>query len=171
MHVCRLLERRQKPVPFILLLLGCAFIPMQGVFNILVYCRPHVSSLRTNIPGYSWLKAFWQTVRTGGDNNSAGQSRRPNRTHRGSQKVLQKMERNHILRMAKIRQARIPSNSFVLNGDAISDPEARVVEDCGSQCLTPNDAEKLGVVLDDESSSLDGSDAVLIEKAARMMAP
>ena len=156
--------------PFVLIELGFIFQPLQGVFNILVYCRPHVSSLRTNNPGYSWLKAFWQTVRTGGDNNGAGQSRRSNRTHRGSQKVLQKMERNHILMMAKIRQARNPSNSFVLKGDAIADPEARVVEDCGSQCLTPNNVEKLGVVLDDESSSLDVSDAFLIERAVLTMA-
>ena len=177
MHVFRVLERGQKPVPFVLLLLSRFFNPMQGVFNILVYCRPHVSSLRTNNPGYYWLKAFWQTVRTGGDNNSAGQSRRSrssNRSNKGSKKVLQKMERNHILMMAKIRKARNLSNSFVLNGDDIANSEAiemedQVCEDCGSQCLTPTDAEKVGVVLDDESSSLDDSDDLLIDRAVLMM--
>jgi len=38
------------------------------------------------------------------------------------------MERNHILMMAVIRQARNPSNSFMLNGDGIADPEASETE-------------------------------------------
>jgi len=78
------------------------------------------------------------------------------------------------LMMAKIRKARNLSNSFVLNGDDIANSEAiemedQVCEDCGSQCLTPTDAEKVGVVLDDESSSLDDSDDLLIDRAVLMM--
>jgi len=88
--------------------------------------------------------------------------------------VLQKMERNHILMMANIRNARNPSNSFVLSGDDAADPEASemeapVVEDFVSQCLTPIDVEKLGVVLNDESSPLDETEILLIDRAARLV--
>jgi len=143
------------------------FLPMQGVFNILVYCHPHVSSLRTNNPEYSWLKAFWETVRTGGDNDSAGQSRRTssgNRSRRGSQIVLDRIKRNHISMMAKIRKERNPSNRYVLNNGNVADPEATTqteepaVENCGSQCLIPQDTDQLAGV--DKSSALDDVDAL-----------
>jgi len=168
---------QRKPIPFALLLLDRIFNPMQGLFNILVYCRPHVSSLRNHNLEYSWLKAFWLIVKSGGDNDSAGQSRRSNSgSHRGSQAVLDRMERNHILMMAKIHKAKNPSNSFVLNDNnddadpEVSETEDRVGEDCGSQCLTPKEAAKLDEV-DDESSSLDDIDALIIDRVAQLTIP
>ena len=61
-----------KPVPFALQLLARLTMPMQGVFNIIVYTRPHIVSLRRHNPQYSWFKAFIIVFKTGGDNDSVG---------------------------------------------------------------------------------------------------
>ena len=102
-------------------------------------------------------------MRTGGDNNSAGQSRRKNRSNRSrrpSQKVKDRMERNHILMMANIRKARNPSSTN-------ADPEEQVGEACVTRLTHKNDADKLGE--DDDSSSLDDSDDLLIDRAAALL--
>jgi len=95
-----------------------------------------VSSLRRNHPEYSWLKAFWLTVRTGGDNDSAGRSRRRSSqaaSKKGSQKVLDRIERNHTSRMNDLRKERKPAIGFALaDGDSEESAmkELVVVEDC-----------------------------------------
>jgi len=44
------------------------FFPTQGLFNILVYCRPHIVALQTKYPGeYTWFRAFRVVLRSGGD--------------------------------------------------------------------------------------------------------
>jgi hypothetical protein len=62
------------PSPFPLLLLSQIFNPLQGLFFILVYSRPHVRSLRVQNPGLSWFQAFKIAFKAGGDNDSVGQS-------------------------------------------------------------------------------------------------
>ena len=128
----RILEHQGKRIPFFLLELGRLFNPLQGLFNILVYSRPHVSSLRSNHPEYSWLKAFWLTVRTGGDHDSS-QAASTNSNKGSSQKVSDRIERNHISsRMNKLRKERKSTNGFALDdGDSAAEP---VVEDC-DPCL------------------------------------
>jgi len=112
------------------------FSPLQGLFNIVVYCRPHVSSLRRNHPEFSWFKAFWLTVRTSGDNGSAGRSDRRSQvlSKKGRQKVLDRIERDHISRMRKLRNnKRKSSNNFALDDGESSEASAikeLVVEDC-----------------------------------------
>jgi len=111
-----------------------------------------VSSLRRNHPEYSWLKACWLTVRTGGDNDSAGRSRRRSSqaaSKKGSQKVLDRIERNHISRMNDLRKERKPAIGFALDeGDSEESAikELVVVEDC----------DKVGA--DGEVMSLDSND-------------
>ena len=64
----------KKQVPFCLLILSQTFMPLQGFFNVFVYTRPHVKSIRKNNPDYSWFKAFWIAFKAGGDNDSVGQT-------------------------------------------------------------------------------------------------
>ncbi len=63
-----LLEKRMG-INFYQRLLGRVLLSMQGVLNITVYTRPHIISLRTLHPEYSWLKAFIIVVKSGGDND------------------------------------------------------------------------------------------------------
>lgn len=90
---------------FRLLILSKLFSPLQGLFNILVYCRPHVNSLRRKHPDFSWFKANWITVKTGGDNNSSGRTRRDRQSNLiGNTVFLERLERDHAQRMRSIRQ-------------------------------------------------------------------
>ena len=90
---------------FPLLILSKLFSPLQGLFNILVYCRPHVNSLRRKHPDFSWFKANWITVKTGGDNNSSGRTRRDRQSNLiGNTVFLERLERDHAQRMRSIRQ-------------------------------------------------------------------
>ncbi|GFH50375.1 hypothetical protein CTEN210_06851 [Chaetoceros tenuissimus] len=63
-----------SPPPFPLVLLSQIFNPLQGLFFILVYSRPHVRSLRVQNPELSWFQAFKIAFKAGGDNDSGGQS-------------------------------------------------------------------------------------------------
>ena len=156
--ILRALASQRTPLPFAIFILARIFNPLQGLFNVLIYCRPHVSSLRIHNPEYSWLKAFWQTVRTGGDNSSAGQSRRKTR----SKQLLERIDRDHKLRMAKIRKAKSPSITSEPRASIAT--EEPVVEDCGLQCLTPKYRE-IGGVDDESSSPLDGNMSALMMSA------
>jgi hypothetical protein len=54
--------------PFFIMYLSRLSFPLQGFFNVLIYTYPHVTSLRTQT-GYSYLKAFFIVVKSGGDND------------------------------------------------------------------------------------------------------
>lgn len=41
------------------------FYPLGGIFNIIVYTRPSVKTLRTRYSEYSWFKAFWLVLKAG----------------------------------------------------------------------------------------------------------
>ena len=49
----------------VLVLLASIFYPLGGLFNILVYTRPKVSSLRRMNPQYYWFQAFVIVIRAG----------------------------------------------------------------------------------------------------------
>jgi hypothetical protein len=70
----RTVELTGNPIPFSISFLMCIFMPLQGFFNICVYTRPHVKSIRRNNPDYSLFKAFWIAFKAGGDNDSVGQT-------------------------------------------------------------------------------------------------
>ncbi|GFH50385.1 hypothetical protein CTEN210_06861 [Chaetoceros tenuissimus] len=63
-----------RSAPFPVLLLARIFAPLQGIFFILVYSRPHVRSLRTRNPELSWFQAFMIAFKAGGDNDSGGRN-------------------------------------------------------------------------------------------------
>ena len=55
----------KRHVNGVLVLLASIFYPLGGLFNILVYTRPKVSSLRRMNPQYSWFQAFVIVIRAG----------------------------------------------------------------------------------------------------------
>ena len=55
----------KKEVDSAFILLASIFYPLGGLFNILVYTRPKVLSLRRNNPRYSWFQAFTLVMRAG----------------------------------------------------------------------------------------------------------
>ena len=54
-------------MPFALNLLLQIFFPLGGFFNIIVYTRQKVSSVRLRNLDYSWIRAFWTVLKAGGD--------------------------------------------------------------------------------------------------------
>lgn len=72
--VARIYGILDREAPFPLLLLARFFHPSQGVFFILVYCRPHVKSIRTQNSELTWLQAFWIAFKGGGDNDNCDQT-------------------------------------------------------------------------------------------------
>ncbi|GFH61819.1 predicted protein [Chaetoceros tenuissimus] len=71
--VARIYGILDREAPFPLLLLARFFHPSQGVFFILVYCRPHVKSIRAQNSELTWLQAFWIAFKGGGDNDNCDQ--------------------------------------------------------------------------------------------------
>lgn len=70
----------ESRVPFGMRLMGRIFNPLQGFTTILVYTRPHVIALRRTHQEYSWLKAFFIVITSGGDNDGkVGRERRLSR--------------------------------------------------------------------------------------------
>ena len=57
---------KKQELDSVFLLLASIFYPLGGLFNILVYTRPKVLSLRRNNPQYCWFRAFILVVRAGG---------------------------------------------------------------------------------------------------------
>ena len=54
-------------VPYTIIVLFSTFYPLGGFFNILVYCRPKINSVRKKSKGLSWTRSFWLVVRAGGE--------------------------------------------------------------------------------------------------------
>ncbi len=52
-------------VPFVICLFFSIFYPLGGVFNILVYTRPKIRSLRRKHKEVPWLRAFFEVIRAG----------------------------------------------------------------------------------------------------------
>jgi len=44
-----------------------AFYPMGGFFNVLIYARPKVNTVRKRHSEYSWFRSFWEVVKAGGE--------------------------------------------------------------------------------------------------------
>jgi len=104
--VARIIQMQGAQVPYAVILLGRFFLPLQGFFNILMYTRPHIVSLRRNNPEYSWFKAFGIVFKSGGDNDSVGQSQRSSTRPASDADIRrrqERIERDHKRRMALIQ--------------------------------------------------------------------
>jgi hypothetical protein len=83
-------------VPFFIIFLSKSLTPLQGFFNVLIYIYPHVVSCRRNHGDYSFLKACWEVVKSGGDSDQV--LRRGRRDSlRKQKKVLEANERRNSL--------------------------------------------------------------------------
>ncbi len=79
MHVCTivfLLNLDDSKGSFYVVLLTKMLQPLQGLFNILIYTRPHVTALQTTNPGVTWLQAFCRVITSGGDDDLNQDERR-----------------------------------------------------------------------------------------------
>jgi hypothetical protein len=89
---------------YLILIAARFFSPLQGLMIILVFCRPHVKTLRNRRPELSLTKALWLVVKSGGDSNSTGLTRAERKTNlRGNKVFLERLERNHMDRMSILR--------------------------------------------------------------------
>ena len=68
-YIHRIYEQINGTSPFWLRLIARVLNSLQGFFNILVYTRPHVTSLRRRHKELNWFQAFWAVVKKGGDND------------------------------------------------------------------------------------------------------
>jgi hypothetical protein len=66
-HIGVLLNAINIEVPYCLHVLLWIFLPLQGLFNIIVFTRPHVARLRQNDKDLNLFLAIWRVVRSGGD--------------------------------------------------------------------------------------------------------
>ena len=92
--------------PYVLIFLSRSIFPLQGLFNILIYTHPHVSSYLRNHPEDSWIRAFLEVFKSGGDNDQDRTSRR----NRG---------RNVFVVGAAERRKRIRNEPVVLDIDTV----------------------------------------------------
>eukprot|EP00554_Chaetoceros_debilis_P016210 CAMPEP_0194123900 /NCGR_PEP_ID=MMETSP0150-20130528/56459_1 /TAXON_ID=122233 /ORGANISM="Chaetoceros debilis, Strain MM31A-1" /LENGTH=644 /DNA_ID=CAMNT_0038817367 /DNA_START=59 /DNA_END=1993 /DNA_ORIENTATION=+ len=66
--------------PFALKILSRLLQPLQGLFNMLVYTRPHVRNYRSSHPESKWLEALLHVVSKGGDDDRTAMQRSRNST-------------------------------------------------------------------------------------------
>ena len=128
---------RVKPHP-ILLVSSRIFLPLQGLFNILIYTRPHVNKERKKCPSLSWWAAFRIVVASGGDDDEPmtnrlrqGVSRRGNIASPEGQNAahtdnltVQKGFRNTLCRYWKWKPRKNGSGLNATNHDNVA--EARI---------------------------------------------
>ena len=77
--IYRFWEGYGNEVPFIIIFLTRLLYPLQGFFNVVIYSYPHVLNTRQKFPEYSWFKAFWEVVHSGGDNDQLPTTKRSRR--------------------------------------------------------------------------------------------
>lgn len=90
----RLVAEYGNVFSFTLYLMSRIFYPFQGFFNVLVYTYPHVMTYRRNHTECNWFQAFWNVIRTGGDNDQLRVRGRA--SIRQMQRVLAQSEYNSI---------------------------------------------------------------------------
>jgi hypothetical protein len=66
--IYRIWDQQSGNVPFVIIYLSRLLYPLQGLFNVLIYTYPHVTSFRSRT-GSSYLVAFFKVLRAGGDND------------------------------------------------------------------------------------------------------
>ena len=54
-----------EEVPFTIILLFSIFYPLGGLFNILVYTRPKLKSVRKRHPNLTWMRCFIEVIKAG----------------------------------------------------------------------------------------------------------
>jgi hypothetical protein len=80
----------QGGVPFFIIFFARFFYPLQGFFNVLIYTYPHVESFRRNHDQCSWLRAFIEVVKSGGDNDDIRAGKTNRRSSLRQQKLVLK---------------------------------------------------------------------------------
>ena len=63
------IRNKGSPAPFELVLFGRIFAPLQGIFFIFVYTRPHVKAIKNSNSELNWFQAFFIAFKAGGDND------------------------------------------------------------------------------------------------------
>ena len=77
--IATIIRKTGNTPPFWIYLTARLLSPLQGLFNIVVYTRPHVNTERKKNPNSSWFAAFKTVVASGGDDDEE----RTNRLKRG----------------------------------------------------------------------------------------
>lgn len=116
-YVNRVTEQVVGSSPFWLQWLARFLNGLQGFFNIIVYTKPHVASLRRRHQNYSWFNAFFKVVMKGGDHDRIHSSRRhssvasrsslvsrSNKRRRSSKLPPERKERNLLLSKNRTNQ-------------------------------------------------------------------
>lgn len=104
-YVNRALELFHGSSPFWLHCFAKTFLAFQGVFNIFVYTRPHVTTFRRRNHGSSWIQAFVAVVKRGGDSDRITSRRRSSIAPRNS------LTSRAPLRQSQIRQHQIEAQT------------------------------------------------------------
>lgn len=89
-------------VPFAINVLFCIFYPLGGLFNILVYTRPKLTSVRRRYPDLSWIRCFVEVIKAGvevpeiiisserGSRDGSDSARFPNSRNSGDEDTMPK---------------------------------------------------------------------------------
>jgi len=67
-YIIRIHEINTGQKSFVLMVFSRIFQPLLGFFNILIYTRNHVTSVRRLYPDKNWFQAFFVAIRSAGDN-------------------------------------------------------------------------------------------------------
>ncbi len=79
MHVVVVMNMVGMESPFIVKILSRLLQPLQGLFNILVFTRPHIKVCRQLNPQFTWFQAFCYVIKSGGDDDRNPNERRRRR--------------------------------------------------------------------------------------------
>jgi hypothetical protein len=67
-YIIRIHEANTGQRSFVLMVFSRIFQPLLGLFNILIYTRNHVTTVRRLYPDKNWFQAFFVAIRSAGDN-------------------------------------------------------------------------------------------------------
>ena len=84
------------PAPYPVMVQWAIFAPLGGFFNILVYTRPKVSTLRRRRPEYWWFQAFWMVVKVGGEVPDLPRRQQTNSLASGNHTDISAMRRRSV---------------------------------------------------------------------------
>ena len=142
-YTLRILIQVNNSSPFIITFLARLTNPLQGFFNILIFTRTRVSTLRAN-SDYSWLHAFSIVVKSGVDHNHVVPRERRNTAVVASTRASFYFQSGNVVRQTNQDRNVLPVESSHQAGDVkLQDENKEVLQqivDCSEHSsLSVND--------------------------------
>ena len=154
-------QTNSNGAPFFIIFLARTTNPLQGIFNIIIYTRTRVASLRANSE-HSWIKAFWIVIISGADHDVINSRNQRNRSRNRMSESGPSHTNTPISNSQRIRGVRFDEQSFpipIQDQGSVVEKEPKSSQDQGSV------VEKESKSSQDESGGLRESEIEMILRA------